>query len=171
MSDLLVVVFDDEFKADQVRLDLMKMRHEHLIDLEEAVVVVCNSEGQVKLHHVSHFTTPTAFSMGFVGLLTGLILFNPILAVMGLVSGSAIGAVVGALKEIGIDEKFIKKLAAHLRPASSALFILIKKGKPEAIKKEVARFNGKILQTSLAHEDINKLQKAIDAINQSFKTK
>ena len=54
MSDLLVVVFDDEFKAEQVRLDLMKMRHKHLIDLEEAAVVVRNSEGHVRLHHVQY---------------------------------------------------------------------------------------------------------------------
>jgi len=167
MSNLLVVVFDDEFKAEQVRLDLMKMQHEHLVDVEEAAVVVRDPEGHVKLHHVAHFTMPTAFSIGFLGLLSGLILFNPILAVMGLVGGSALGAVVGALKELGIDEKFIKKLASHLKPASSALFILTKRGNPEAIKTEVGRFNGKVLETALAHEDISKLQKAIDAINQA----
>jgi uncharacterized membrane protein len=60
MSDLLVVIFDDEFKAEKVRLDLMEMQHEHLIDLEEAAVVVRNSEGYVRLHHVSHMTMPTA---------------------------------------------------------------------------------------------------------------
>ena len=106
-----------------------------------------------------------------MGLLSGLILFNPILAVMGLVGGSALGAVLGALKEVGFDEKFIKELAAHLKPASSALFILIKKGKLEAIREEVKRFSGKILQASLTHEDINKLQKAIDAIRQDAAAK
>ena len=171
MSDLLVVIFDDEFKAEKVRLDLLQMQHEHLIDLEDAAVVVRNSKGYVRLHHVSHMTMPTALTGGFVGLLSGLILFNPILAVMGLVGGSAFGAVLGTLKEVGIDEKFINQLASHLKPASSALFILIKKGKPEAIKEEAKRFNGKVLQASLAHEDINKLQKGIDAINQASNSK
>ena len=59
--------------------------------------------GYVRLHHVSHMTMPTALTGGFVGLLGGLILFNPILAVMGLVGGSAFGAVLGTLKEVGID--------------------------------------------------------------------
>ena len=38
MADLIVVSFDDEFTAEQVRLDLMKLQHEHLVDLEEAAV-------------------------------------------------------------------------------------------------------------------------------------
>jgi len=40
MSDLLVILFDDEFKAEEVRLDLLKRQNEHLVDLDDAVVVV-----------------------------------------------------------------------------------------------------------------------------------
>jgi uncharacterized membrane protein len=39
MSDLIAVAFNDEFKAEQVRLDLLKIRHKHLVELEEAAVV------------------------------------------------------------------------------------------------------------------------------------
>jgi uncharacterized membrane protein len=164
MSDLIAVAFDDEFKAERVRLDLLQMQHEHLVDLEEAAVAVHKIDGGVKLHHVTHFTAPIALGGGFVGSLVGLILINPVLALFGLVAGSGLGAVIGSLKEIGIDEKFMQDLGAHLKPGSSALFIVAKRAKPEAILKEVEKFGGKVLQTSLKHDDEAKLRAALDAV-------
>lgn len=164
MSDLITVSFDDLFSAEQLRLDLLKLRHEHLVDLEEAVVVVRNPEGKVKLHHAAHMTFPSAVGGGLVGTLGGFILFNPVLAVIGLVVGTALGAITGVVLDVGIDESFIKDLASHLKPGSSALFILVKKGVSETILKELEKFHGKILQTSLSPEDEKKLNESIDAI-------
>jgi uncharacterized membrane protein len=171
MSSLIAVAFNDEFKAEQVRLDLLQMQHEHLVDLEEAAVVVHKENGRVKLHHVTHFTIPVALGGGFVGSLVGLILINPALALFGLVAGTGLGAVIGSLKEVGIEEKFMKDLASHLKPGTSALFIVAKKAKPEAILPELKKFNGKVLQTSLKHDDEEKLQAALNAVKSSTNTK
>jgi uncharacterized membrane protein len=62
MSDLIAVAYDDEFKAERVRLDLLQMQREHLVDMEEAAVLVHRKDGKVKLHHVTHFTVPAALS-------------------------------------------------------------------------------------------------------------
>ena len=171
MSDLIVVAFDDEFKAERVRLDLLQMQHKHLVDLEEAAVVVHKKDGKVKLHHVTHFTVPVALGGGFVGSLVGAILINPALALFGLVAGTGLGAVIGSLKEIGIDEKFMKDLGAHLKPGTSALFIVAKRAKPEAILEEVNKFGGKVLQTQLKHDDESKLKAALDGVKPGADTK
>ena len=171
MSDLIAVAFDDEFKADRVRLDLLQMQHDHLVDLEEAAVAVHKRDGKVKLHHVTHFTVPVALGGGFVGSLVGLILINPALALFGLLAGTGLGAVIGSLKEIGIDEKFMKDLGTHLKPGTSALFIVAKKAKPEAILKELEKFTGKVLQTSLKHDDEEKLRAALDAVTSGDNSK
>ena len=71
MSELIVTVFANEFRAEEVRLDLLKMQHEHLVDLEDAVVLVRNRRGKVKLHHMSHLTIEGAVSGGFLGTLFG----------------------------------------------------------------------------------------------------
>ena len=163
MSDLIVVAFNDEFKAERVRLDLMQMQHEHLVDLEEAAVLVHKKDGKIKLHHVTHFTVPVALGGGFVGCLVGLMAINPALALFGLLAGTGLGAVIGSLKEGGIEEKFMKELGSHLKPGTSALFIVAKKAKPEAIVAELKRFGGKVLQTSLKHDDEDKLRAALDA--------
>ena len=162
MADLIVVSFDDEFKAEQVRLDLMRMQQKHLIDLEEAAVVVRKAEGGVRLHHNQHFTIPGLVTGGFVGTLAGLMLFNPVLAVFGLVTGAGLGAVIGALKEVGIDDEFMKKIASHLKPGTSGLFILAKKAAPEKIVQELKAYPGKLLQTSLSHEDETRLRAALE---------
>jgi uncharacterized membrane protein len=170
MSDLIAVAFEDEFKAERVRLDLMQMQHEHLVDLEEAAVVVHKKDGKIKLHHVTHFMAPLALGGGFVGTLVGLILLNPVLALFGLMAGTGLGAVIGSLKEIGIEEKFMKDLASHLKPGTSALFIVAKKAKPEAILGELEKFSGKVLQTSLKHDDEEKLRAALAAAKSDTKT-
>lgn len=169
MSYLIAVAFDDEFKAEQVRLDLLRMGREDLVDLEEAAVAVRNAEGKVRLHHVSHFTFPLALSGGFVGMLAGLIVLNPVLAAIGMVVGTGVGAVLGALKEIGIDEEFMDELASHLKPGSSALFILVKSAKPEVVSEELKRFKGKLLQTTLSHMDEDKLRAAIEEAARNVK--
>jgi uncharacterized membrane protein len=163
MSDLIAVAFDNEFKAERVRLDLLELQHEHLVDLEEAAVLVHKKNGKVKLHHVIHFTVPVALGGGFVGCLIGLMVINPALALLGLVTGAGLGAVIGSLKEVGIEEKFMEDLGSHLKPGTSALFIVVKKAKPEAILEELERFGGKVLQTSLKHDDEDKLRAALDA--------
>jgi|AP12_2_1047962.scaffolds.fasta_scaffold197668_1 uncharacterized membrane protein len=164
MSDLFVVAFEGELKAEQVRLDLLSLKHRHLVDLEEAVVVVRTASGKVRMHHSTHFTVPAAVGGGFLGMMVGLMLLNPILAVIGGISGTALGGVVGALKELGIDEAFMKELASHLKLESSALFILVKEGQPEKIYAEVKKFGGKILQTKLAHQDEAKLAAALNTV-------
>jgi uncharacterized membrane protein len=39
MADLFVIAYEDEFKAEEVRLTLAKLQREHLIELEPLVAV------------------------------------------------------------------------------------------------------------------------------------
>ena len=47
MSTLVVVGYDDPYKAEEVRLKLRKLQSEHLLDLEDAVVAVKDENGKV----------------------------------------------------------------------------------------------------------------------------
>jgi uncharacterized membrane protein len=162
MSELLVAVFDKELKAEEVRLDLMKMNHKHLDDVEEAVVAVRRATGKVRLHHSQHLTVPGALSGGFLGTLVGVMLFNPIFALLGMVAGAVVGGSSGALVDVGIDDRFMEELAQHLKSGTSALFILVKEANPDKIMEEVKKFDGKVFRTTLAHVDQARLQNALD---------
>lgn len=158
MSTLIVVGFDDQFKAEEVRLKLHKMQKDYLIDLEDAVVAVKNDKGKVVLHQAINLTAAGAVSGGFWGSLIGLMFLNPLL---GLAVGATAGAVSGALTDVGIDDNFMKELAATLKPGSSALFILARKITPDKVLEELAGSGGKVLKSSLTHEDEAKLQAAL----------
>jgi uncharacterized membrane protein len=160
MSTLVAIGYDDPFKAQEVRLMLAKMQKDYLIDLEDAVVAVKDDKGKVKLHQAVNLTAAGAISGGFWGSLIGLIFLNPLL---GLAMGATAGAVSGALSDVGIDDKFMKELAAQMNPNSSVLFILVRKATPDKVLDEIKGTGGKILKTSLSHDDEAKLQAALNA--------
>ncbi len=160
MSDLIVVGYNDEHQAEEVRLKLLKLQKEYLVDLEDAVVAVRNKDGNVKLHQIHNLTAAGAITGGFWGALIGLLFLSPIL---GAAIGAGAGAVGGALTDIGINDNFMKELAGTLQPGSSALFVLVRKMTPDRVMDELRGSGGKILQTSLSHDDERKLQAALDA--------
>ena len=96
-------------------------------------------------------------------MLIGLMFLNPLL---GIAVGASAGAVSGALVDLGINDQFMKDLAATLTPNSSALFVLVRKSTPDKVLEEVKGTGGTILKTSLSHEDETKLQAALSAAKQ-----
>jgi uncharacterized membrane protein len=111
MSTLIVVRYDDSYKAEEVRLKLRKLQSEYLLDLEDAVVAVKDEKGKVKLHQALNLTAAGAITGGFWGSLVGLIFLSPLL---GMAIGATAGAASGALTDVGIDDNFMKELAASI---------------------------------------------------------
>ncbi len=161
MSTLIVVGYKDIHKAEEVRLQLWKLQRDYLLDLEDAVVVVKDDKGKVKLHQAVSLTSAGAVSGGFWGSLIGLMFLNPLL---GLAVGASAGAVSGALTDVGINDNFMKELGATLTPGSSALFVLLRNPTtaPDKVLAELKGTGGTILKTSLSHEDEAKIQAALN---------
>ena len=160
MRNLIVVTYPTEMQASEERLKFLKMQKEYLVDLEDAVVVTRKQDGKVKLHQIHNMTAAGAVSGSFWGLLIGLIFMNPLL---GLAAGAAGGAISGALTDIGIDDEFMKRLASELKPGSSVLFVLVKNFTPDKVLAELEGTGGRLLKTSLSHEDETRLQAVLDA--------
>ncbi len=161
MSELIVIGYEDPFQAEEVRMKLLKMQRDYLIDLEDAVVAVREKDGRVKLNQVYKLTQAGAVSGGFWGALVGMLFLNPLL---GAAVGAGAGAISGALSDVGINDDFMKKLAEGFKPGTSALFVLVRKATPDKVLQELQGAGGKILQTSLSHEDEARLQAALDAV-------
>jgi uncharacterized membrane protein len=164
MTDLIVVAFEDEYKAEEVRLTLMRLQKDYLIDLEDAVVAVKKEDGKVKLNQIHHLAASGAVGGGFWGLLIGLLFLHPLL---GLAVGAGTGAVAGALTDVGINDDFMKELASNLKPGSSALFVLVRKATPDKVMEELQGVGGRVLRTSLSREDEQKLQAALTDFRKS----
>ena len=159
MSDLIVVGFKDEFKADEVMNELRKLQSQYLVDLEDAAVVVRNQEGKVKIKQAQELVAAGAVSGSYWGVLLSVIFFNPIFALVG----AAAGALSGALSDIGIDDNFMRDLGSTIEPGTSAIFVLVRKSTPDRVLEDLSKFEGKVLRTSLSKEDEAKLQAALSS--------
>ena len=147
MSDLVVIGFEDEHKAFEMRAALAKLQKEYLIDMEDVVVVTKNEKGKIKLHQAVNLTAAGAIGGSFWGMLVGMLFLNPLL---GAAVGAGVGAISGKLSDTGIDDNFIKDLGNTLTAGTSALFVLVRKATPDKVLDELKGFEGKVLKTSLA---------------------
>ena len=158
MSDLVVLGFQDKHRADEVLLAMQRMEKEHLVDLEDACVVVRDERGKVKLKQVQHLVASGSVHGGLWGLFIGTLFLHPL---AGLLVGGTAGAVRGALRDVGIHDDFIKDVGAAIEPGTSALFVLVRKATTDKVLEELGRYGGKVLRTSMSHGDEEALKKAL----------
>ncbi len=161
MSNLIVVTFDDESTAFEMRAELAKMQKEYLIEMDDAVVVTKDSKGKTKLHQAVNLTAAGAVSGSFWGMLIGFIFLNPL---VGMAAGAAGGAISGAVADIGINDKTMKKMAESFKPGGSALFVLVRKSSPDKVLERLASFAGKgtVIQTSLTKDREDALREVLE---------
>ena len=159
MSDLVVISFDDEHTAFEMRAALAKLQKEYLIEMEDVVVVTKNDKGKVKLHQAVNLTAAGAVGGAFWGMLIGVIFLNPL---VGAAVGAGAGAMSGKLRDIGISDNFMKELAETLRNDTSALFVLVRKVTPDKVLEGLKGFKGKILKTSLTADREEELREVLE---------
>ena len=92
------------------------------------------------------------------GLLIGVIFLNPLI---GVALGAASGALGGALTDYGINDAFMKELAANLKPGDAALFVLIQNMTADKVLKEIQGAGGTVLKTSLDDTKEDLLRQAL----------
>ncbi len=164
MSDLIVIVYPSEEKAEEVRKRLFELQSEYLIKLGDAVIATKTEDGQVKLHQMMNMTATGAAAGSFWGLLIGVLFLNPIL---GVAAGAASGAIGGALTDVGINDPFMKKLAETISPGSAALFVLVEEMTSDKVLAAIKGYGGVVLKTSL---DTSKEQQLRNALSGAVST-
>ncbi|MBX6324186.1 MAG: hypothetical protein IRY94_20410, partial [Rhodospirillaceae bacterium] len=71
MSDLVCIAFNDRETADRVLNDMRAAQTGHLVELEDACVVVRDDAGKVHLKQAYNLVGPAAASGGLGGALWG----------------------------------------------------------------------------------------------------
>jgi len=160
VSNLIVIAYPDEATAEQARAELVHATKEHLVQLEDAVVVVHEPDGKIKLRQAYSPAGLGAASGAVWGGLIGLLFLAPL---FGMAVGAASGALGGKLSDTGVNDNFMKELGAKMPPGSAALIAL---GQSQARDKLIERmrpFGGEVIQTSLSEEEEERLQAALGA--------
>lgn len=150
MSDLIAIAYDGEETAFRVRDRLIALTKEHVIELEDLVVVVHHRDGKTEIKQATNLTGMGALSGAFWGLLIGLIFFAPI---FGLAIGAIAGALAGRFSDYGIDDRFIKEVAESVKPGNSAIFLLVKKMTPDKVIGAIKEYGGRVVRTSLSETE------------------
>lgn len=146
MSDLIAIVYPSEKKAEEVRNVVFDLAKRYLIKFNDVVIATRDEKGRVKLNQLFNTTASGAAGGSFWGLLIGMIFLNPLL---GMAAGAAGGAISGALTDAGINDKFMKELAAALKPGDAALFVLVQDMTADKVLAEIKAHGGVVLHTSL----------------------
>ncbi|HYH13305.1 MAG TPA: DUF1269 domain-containing protein [Thermomicrobiales bacterium] len=122
MAALTVFKFSDPTGAQQTIDVLEGMRQEELIRIQDYAIVSW-PEGAKKPKTTQAVNTKGvgALDGAFWGMLFGLIFFVPLL---GAALGAGIGALSGMFADVGIDDRFIKRVKAEVTEGTSALFLL-----------------------------------------------
>lgn len=160
MADLIAITYKDEATAEAARKKVLEMQSEYLISLEDAVVVVKDHEGKIKLNQMFNATAAGAASGSFWGFLIGLLFFMPL---VGVLVGAASGALAGKLSDFGIKDDFMKSVAASIQPNGAALFLLVRKMTADKVVAGLQEFGGTVLRTSLDQSKEKELRDALDA--------
>jgi uncharacterized membrane protein len=158
MSDLVAIAYKDLDTARQVVGNLGHAQKQHLIALEDAVIVERQADGKVKLHQPSLAGAGAAGGALWGGLI-GLIFLVPL---VGMAIGAASGAAAGALSDTGVDDNFLKELGANLDEGKAAVIVLIRDVTADKVLPEI-KIPGTVIQTSLSNEDEAALTAALDA--------
>jgi len=160
MSDLVFIAFPTEQKAEEVRQKVLSLQREYLIELGDAVVVVKDDKGHVKLNQMINLTATGAASGALWGTLIGFIFLNPLI---GTAIGAASGALGGKLSDVGINDQFMKDAAAALQPNTAGLFLLIRKMTTDKVLADLKGVGGTLMQTSFDETKEAALRAALSA--------
>ena len=158
MSDLLVIEFPSEEKAEGVREMLLAMQKEYLIELGDAVIAVKQENGRVKLNQLFQPVARGAVSGALWGSLIGLLFMMPL---AGAALGAASGALGGKLTDLGINDDFMKQAARTLQSGNAALFLLIRKMTTDKVLAALRGVGGTVMRSSFDETKEETLQAAL----------
>ena len=144
MSDLLVIEFSSEEKAEGVREILLAMQKEYLIELGDAVVAVRDANGRIKLNQLFHPAAQGTVSGTFWGSLIGLLFMMPPAGTMITAPSGGLGR---PLDELGINDEFVRHAARTLQSGNAALFVLIRKMTTDKVLSALRRAGGMVMRS------------------------
>jgi uncharacterized membrane protein len=170
MSDLIVIGYPDETTAERVWLELVKLEHDYLVDLEDAAIIRRDSNGRLHVTTPAHHAAAWGSLSGmFWGVVIGLIFLFPLAPLTG-IAGGLMGAALGAATDLGIKEDFKQRVQDMVQPGTSAIMMIVRKATMDKVLDALRPYGGTVLQTSLPRDAEQQLMKALHGEDQNAPT-
>jgi uncharacterized membrane protein len=161
-SRLLAVELDDAFRAQEALLASLRLHQREAIRIEDAAIVAKDANGRIRIHQTRDVTTGQGVMAGtWLGMLAGLIFMVPL---VGAALGAAVGGIWARLRDIGISDREMKEMGEDLPAGSAALFLLFEPLAPTTLVREMHRFNGRVLRSTLPEDLTEEIAAALAEI-------
>lgn len=159
MSNLVVVAFDNEEEASQVRAALAEVQNYGGTVVNDAAVVVKDANGEVRVKHETDTGVKTgAVGGGLLGLFIGFLFGGPIVGAVVLALG---GGLVGSLADMGVSKDFVNEVKEAMQPRTSALFVIVRDSDAEVALAALRPYKGNVIHTTLPTELEESLQRVL----------
>lgn len=141
-QEILAVVLDKPGRASELLLALTNLAGEGKLRMHDAVIVAKDAGGKVQIVETVDVTPAKgALSGTWWGMLAGILIGGP--AFLGAAAGgAAAGALYGKLVDKGLEDRWVKDMAAWIDPGTSALLLLVDAGLDPSVMAELKRFEG-----------------------------
>ena len=129
MATFVAIGYPDQTTAEDARKTVQHLEAELIIQADQVAAIARDLDGKyhVTTTHGGASTGGGAAWGGFWGLLFGILFFVPF---VGLALGAGMGALFGHLGEKGIDKQFQEQVRDHVKPGTSALFMVVEQVTP-----------------------------------------
>ena len=135
-------MLDKPSRASELLLALANLAGEHKLKMHDAVIVAKDAEGRTRIVETVDVTPlKGAVSGTWWGMLGGLLIGGPVF-LGAAIGGAAAGALYGKLVDKGLEDQWVKDMAAWIDPGTSALLLLVDSGLDPAVIEELKRFEG-----------------------------
>jgi uncharacterized membrane protein len=176
VSELIVHVFRDEYRAPEVLNELRRRDWSGVIDLDDAVAVIRHENGQARVHLTVDLTlTQGATWVRLWASLLGITLLLPLAdLIVDAANGvpEASGAPEGREGRgctsrpganwwkdcLHLSDDFIRDVGAAVGPGNSAIFMLARAPNQWALLRRLSNYGGTVLHTALNSEQDEKMQ-------------
>ncbi|MBD0707831.1 MULTISPECIES: DUF1269 domain-containing protein [unclassified Streptomyces] len=154
MAELIVIGYDDQRTAEQAFATVQDLQRDYVVQLNGLAVVSVDAEGRTHVDTSSRIVGVSAASGALWGAIFGILFLLP---GVGLLTGAALGGLVGKLSQSGVDDRFREQVAELLRPGTAAVVIMASKLTEDKFTAAMQQHGGTVLKTSLSDEDEREL--------------
>lgn len=167
--NLVGILMDSYYTANKAREEIYTMAKEHMVQLEDAVVVY-RQDGEIKLDQSVNLTAAGALGGAWWGVLVGMLAgaFTAgtggafaALSAAGAAGGAAGGALSGLMSDAGISDEMMERTSHALDEDKAILFIAGRTGAPDKVLERLSEFGGEVVTSNLTADIDQKINDAL----------
>jgi len=155
-TGIAVVTFQDTEGAGKLLDILHDLQKQKLVELDDAVMIVKEADGKVKVKESTDLTKAKgAAKGGTLGFVVGLMMGGPI---GGVLLGAAAGALLSRKVDLGIPKGKIDVLVGEMVDGSSALFVQGTSKREGVMRAAMVQANGTLHELELTEQGVVNVQ-------------